>query len=618
MRTFGLRAKYAAGFGVLLLVVLVVAVGTQVWLSRLGGSVEVILQENYRSVIACQEMKEALERMDSGALFALAGNPEQGRTLVRLHGPIFEGALARELSNLTLPGERERAEHIGAIYSEFQETLTQVLSEGEPVELRQRLYFDRLLPIFQEIKRSADEVLRMNQEAMKAASVTARQLAHRGRSQMFFLSATGVLIAVLSVVFLSRVTLLPLRRLTHSVREIERGNLEPAVEVPQRDEIGELASAFNSMAERLRELRRSQRARLVRAQRTSSLAINSLRDGVILLSPAGAVELANPTAESLLGVRPGQPIPESHREWLDPVVAEAKREGSSTPRGYGETLQFFREGTERFYLPSAGAIREEGGPLVGVTVMLTDVTELRLLNEMKSDVVATVSHELMTPVTSLAMAVHILLEGQFGALTARQRELLVGAREDAERLRRIIEGILDVSRLEAGHSPLESQPLRVRELVDLAVEPLRAAYENKDVELLIDLDPEARWLRADRDRAPHILTNLLTNALRYSSAGGRVQITAKPLGDVVRFTVADSGPGVPTDSRERVFEKYHRGPECGGGAGLGLAIAREITEAHGGRIWCAAPTYGSDHEADGSTGATFQFELPAARTPATG
>ena len=170
----GLRTKLILGFVVLLAILVAVGVESISLLDRLGGSIDVILRENYRSVIACERMKESLERMDSGALFALAGEEQQGRALAAQHRPRFEEALKTELGNITLPGEGERAERLQRLYAAFVPVLERVLAPEVSPEERRVLYFQKLFPTFRQIKETADEILRMNQQNMVAANDRAR------------------------------------------------------------------------------------------------------------------------------------------------------------------------------------------------------------------------------------------------------------------------------------------------------------------------------------------------------------------------------------------------------------------------------------------------------------
>jgi NtrC-family two-component system sensor histidine kinase KinB len=624
---FGLRPKLALGFGGLLL--LLVATGWQSisLLDRLGGSIDVILKENYRSVLACQDMKEALERMDSGALFALADDPARGRQLAAEHQPRFEEALAIERGNVTLAGEGPLAERLADLYGSYREALPRVFDEARPVAQRRAVYFETLLPLFQQIKATATGILQLNQANMVEANARARDLAAEARRRMVLLLAAGALVAAGFVVFLSRAILTPLGQLTRSVREVERGNLDLTVPVGSGDELGQLAAAFNAMASRLRALRRSDQARLLRAQRTSQQAIDSLPDAVAVFSPEGEVELANQAAQSLLGLKAGEPVPARHADWLLPLLGHDRRLGRGErgpDRGFEAAVQLFHDGKERFYLPHAVAVweaddappsRETDLRLAGTTLILSDVTDLRRLDEIKSGLVSTVSHELRTPLTSVQMALHVLLAEQVGSLTPEQTELLVAARDDAERLREIIVNLLEISRLEQRSQQLHLEPTAPRDFVEDAAAGLRSAAADQEVELAVEIDPAAANVLIDRTRARLVLTNLLDNALHHTGAGGRITVTAAPsepsqAARRVRFRVADSGRGIPAEALPRVFERFYQvpGTEDAGGAGLGLSIAKEIVQAHGGEIGV--------HSEPGS-GATFWFDLPTTREAAT-
>ncbi len=602
----GLRGKLVLGFGGLLALLTLVGVQSSVWISRLGGSVDTILRENYDSVVACQQMKEALDRMDSGALFALAGDPERGRRLAAANAPLFDKALGVELRNITLPGEGPAAFRIRDLYAAYPAVLVEVLDSGRPLDARRAAYFGRLLPLFQQIKQAADQVQQMNQDHMVLASTRARALAARASRRMMALLVLGAALAVGFVLFLSRAILLPLSRLTQSVREVERGNLDLVVPVVSKDEIGELAAAFNAMAGRLRELRRSSRARLLRAQQTSQLAIDSLPDAVAVFSPDLRVELANRTAVSTLGLRPDEPVPARHADWLPHLLQETARAGTLPDRGYEAARQIFHDGQERFYLPHAVAVRGADGQLAGITLILSDITNLRRIDEMKSGLLSTVSHELRTPLTSLQMALHVLLDERVGGLTPQQTELLVAARDDAERLRTILVNLLEIARYEAGGQQLRFEPVPSRDLVEMSLAPLRSAFEDHGIRVSVAIAPAAPKVLADPARAPLALGNLLQNALQHTPAGGTVAVQVEPEGNGVAFSVADSGPGIPQEYLGRVFDRFFQVPGSQGGAGLGLAIAKEIVQAHGGRIGVESHGGGNDR------GATFRFTLPAA------
>jgi PAS domain S-box-containing protein len=416
-----------------------------------------------------------------------------------------------------------------------------------------------------------------------------------------------VVLAVIFTALAGRAILQPLGTLTRSCREIEQGNLDLVVQVNSRDELRQLAEAFNSMAAKLREFRRTDRARLMRIQRTTQLAVNSLPDAIAIVNPEGIIELSNETAQKLFGMNPEQSILKLHEHRLSDLYQQVVREGrASQPKGYESAIEVYDQGGQlKFFLPSGVPILDADRRLLGVTVVLADVTNLRKLDEMKSGLLSVVSHELKTPLTSIRMASHLLLEERVGPLNSKQTELLMAARDDADRLQTIIEDLLDMGRLESGRVKLDFHPESPERLVSDAVTPLETAFHDRCIAVQVDVPVETPSVLADPARIDHVFSNLLTNALKFTSPGGRVRIFTETEEKFVRFVIEDSGIGIPPDHLARIFERFYRVPRENqpSGAGLGLAIAKEIVDAHHGTI---------SVQSKPGEGSRFSFTLPRA------
>ncbi len=206
---FGFRQKLSIGFGGLLLIILIIGIQSIIHLTKLGESIDVILRENYRSVIACQQMKEALERIDSGILFELLGYKQKGDELIRKNELAFEMALGVELNNITLPGEGEKANRLQDLFGQYKTTLRKIEDPRPAITVRRNAYFADLFPLFLQIKDTAGEILRMNQQNMSDANDLARNSAAAARRQMYILLFVGTILALGFIFFTGRWMLRP-------------------------------------------------------------------------------------------------------------------------------------------------------------------------------------------------------------------------------------------------------------------------------------------------------------------------------------------------------------------------------------------------------------------------
>jgi signal transduction histidine kinase len=583
----GLRQKLSLGFGGLLLIILIIGIQSIIHLTKLGGSIDVILRENYRSVIACQEMKESLERTDSGILFVLLGEKEKGTELIQKNEAAFEKALQAELNNITLPEEGRKAHHLQDLFKRYQATLHEMQGMKTSANQQRDAYFSKLFTLFVQIKGTADEILQMNQKNMSDANNLARRSAASAKRQMYMLLLAGMFVAVGFVLFTGRWILRPINRLIRSAEEIKQGNLELVVESDSRDEIGQLSEAFNEMALALRESRRSDQTRLTRIQRATEQTFNSLPDAVAIVDPGGKVDVATETARNVFELKPGKQIRGLPSRWMDEIFTEALRTGRTIqPSGEQRVIQHFVNGEEHYFRPEAIPILGRDMQPTGVVLVLQDVTQERKQEELKRGVISTVSHQLKSPLTSIRMAIHLLLEEKIGSLTPKQTELLVAAREDSDRLHSILINLLDISRIESGKVQMNFRKVSPYSMVFEALEPFQMDFKDRNVTLGTELQNDLPEVWADTARMGHVFANLLSNALRYTPPGGKVTVLGKPDEEWVQFSVSDSGKGIPSQYLARIFEQFFRVPDQGAetGAGLGLAIVKEIVEAHGGTV----------------------------------
>jgi PAS domain S-box-containing protein len=595
-----------APLGVALLLIAAIAVRTTM---SLGAGATAILDENYRSVLAAQRMADAMETLDRAALFHLAGLRPLPRDLVDQQGRRFETELAVEEGNLTEPGEGAATADLRRLWSRYRETITAMAAHDDAAA--RALYQTDLAPAFLAVRAAANRVLELNQDAMLRKSDRARARAERTVSAMLLATAAALAIGLLLSSLLTTRLLLPLGALRRAADRIGGGDFGARVPVAGGDELAQLGATFNVMADRIERYRRSSLGELLLAQQAAQSAVDSLPDAVLVFDAEGDVLIVNRAGEELLGIAQAGSTRAALTR-LDPPLRDAieaarthvlSGHGPYVPHLFDDAIRRPSPDGDLYYLARAAPVYGEQGNVSGATVILQDVTRLHRFDELKNDLVATVAHEFRTPLTSLHMAIHLCLEEAAGPLSERQADLLQAAREDCERLQRIVDELLDLARLQGGRLQLRRRPVALRDIIASAVDAHRGVAADRQVVLDADVAPGLPDVVVDEDRLQLVFANLLTNAIRHSPPGAAVTARAAAGNGAVRVEVRDEGPGIDPARREIIFDKFAQGTDAPGGAGLGLSIAREIVLAHGGTI-------GVDSEV--GKGSTFWFTLPAA------
>lgn len=580
---------------------------------QLGQRSAAILRENYDSVKAMALLNEALDRVDSSFQFALAGKEANARAAYATHWDRYQEQLAVEENNVTIyPDEPRLVAELQALTTRYRARAEQFFAHPAGDAARQKEYFGTetepgLLQLFGSIKQVSAAIHALNEQQMQQASRQAQATARDSIVGFSLGLGLAALLAAVTVWWLLRALLGPIHAVTEAAQLIGGGQLHLSVPVYGSDEMGQLAEAFNAMTRKLRAYRQTNTEKLLRAQATSQATIDSFADPVVVVDLLGRVEFANQAARRVLGVssaRDGQDAPWQPPEPLHRPLAEALQQRPYLTETFDQAVSFRLDGDDRAYLPQVRPIRAADGETLGAAVVLNDVTRFRLLDRLKSDWVATVSHELKTPLTSVRLAVHVLLEEAVGPLEPKQIELLLEARESTERLFRLIEQLLALARLEDSRDqlhPISTDPMQLlRDAADTAA----PRAEDRHVAIVVT-DADLPPVLADPTRLGHALNNLLDNALTYTEPGGTVTLAAERTAAGVRLTVADTGIGIPAEYLPHVFDRFFRVPgrDHQPGTGLGLAIVREIVAAHHGTITC---------ESEAGRGTAFHLTLPLA------
>jgi PAS domain S-box-containing protein len=591
-----LKKKLAFSYGLLIVIIFAVSAWGIYHLVNLGRAIDVILVNNYKSIRAAENMKDSLERLDSAALFIIAGHADKARRQFAEYSEGFSQEFETASSNITESGEDEIIADIGSKYSSYRQEVEQFLDPSRQATAAEqsRMYFERLEPGFLALRQRLDDLLTLNQEAMLAANEVALSQSFRAEVSMAGLAAIALLAALALAWRFTGYVVDPITTLTEKAKLIGEGELDQHIDIQSQDEIGVLAAEFNRMAARLRDLRKSDYWRLLIEQKKSDAVIDSIYEPVIVTDARGLVTKINRSGQQLFGA-PDQRLGGDgdlslSRSTAGEQIMLAVKDAVSMQRpvaaeGEAALVPIEVDGAERSFRLRTTPMRDSEGRLLGAVTVLEDVTALTELDRLKTEFISIASGKLREPLNSLMLAMHALIEGYAGEMDEKQVDMLLDARRNAEQLDDIMSDLLELTEIETGARKMSKERLRPVDLARSAVERFQSYAESRHVKLVNNVWPDLPWVFADRQAVKRIFDNLLSNAIRHTARDGEVTIEASERADRVFFSVRDTGEGIPEEYLPNIFSRFSRvGDRTGGGTGLGLALVKRLVEAQGGQV----------------------------------
>lgn len=604
-----LRKRILIGYGIALALMAVVVVWAVVNLVGLGQASDAILRENYKSIQAAENMVGAIERQDSATLLVMLDYDEEGLAQFRENEGRFLEWLGRAKDNVTIPGEADIVASIESGYTAYLINFSKLRqTRASAPQQAGAFYHETVLPSFKHVRDEAEKLREINQKTMAAASHKAEVVARTAIWSTVAVALAAIGLGLSFSLLLSKRLVRPIRQMKEAAAALAEGDYDVQVPAAGTDELAALAEGFNAMARKLGVYHRLNVERLVAEKRKSDAVLRSIEDGVLVVDAEFRISNINPQAGRIMGVDPAVAADKHFlevvkNERLFELIKSTAKSGKAAKVEEGRDILSFGEGeSARHYTFGITPVLSDSDRMLGVVLLLRDVTRLKELDRLKSEFVMTASHELKTPLQSLGMSVELLREGAADKLDDKQRQLLDAASEELGRLKSLIMDLLDLSKIEAGKVEMELERVDPRVLVEKAVGVFRTQAGEKSIELSADLPDDLPKVQADANKITWVLTNLIANALRYAES--RIDVAARRSGQWVYFSVRDDGEGIPAEYQSRIFDKFVqvKSEKSVGGTGLGLAICKEIVRAHKGTIWV---------DSTPGEGSTFTFTLPA-------
>jgi len=616
-----IKTKITLGFLTLLALLLGVGAYGLDSVRRLDRAARHILQDNFYSVQVGQEMHAALSQLSAAQQRRFLGSGDTAAVGLRTGSVAFQAALGHEAANLTEPGERELVDSLRQNFATYRRLAMATPTAGRAT------YFAQLLPAHQLLRRQTARVVQLNEAALTRKNAeSARTAAHIERNTLLLLTLSS-LFALLFVFSVPEAAVGGLRKLSASIDAATGRDFIASIPEESTDEFGTVARAFNRMLVQLQGARNASLAELVTERNRAASIVEHLDEGLLLLDGDHRVLLANPTAAGLLG-QPTNALPnhtaaelaagsDLFRQLLAYLETPAARRPAEAPQLTVPAPAGTPEPAEPDYYRLAARDVVAFNPardqmeFLGTVVTLQNVSEFRRLDRAKSNFLATVSHELKTPLSSINFSLKLLQGQRIGPVNDEQQSILATIKQENQRLLRLVGELLEVGKLESGAIPLQFEAVPVAALVAAAARPVQLQLRPQQLTLDVTIPTDLPAVRADREKTTWVLVNLLANAIRFSPPGGHVQVRARPGPDgrTVELFVEDQGPGIAPELQEQIFRRYAQGPGPDGqpappgGSGLGLSIAREFLTAQEGRLWV---------ESRPGQGSRFCLTLPVA------
>lgn len=573
------------------------------YVQRTSNNAILMLRQNYMTINYTKEMSRAMNDM-IWAITLEKSSPSYRRQQLRKASDNFETYLNLQLGKVSVQQEQHLTAQLKRDYESFKEQLKELQFTNEvPVDV----YMKQL-----NIQGILQSVHDMNDKMIRQRTDEASKIADRVTMYMIILGFLFFLFAVFAMLYFPHYIADPVQDMTESMQQIARKNYSQRLSIHSGDEFGEMARSFNLMAAKLEEYENINVSQILSEKKRTETVVSQMNEAIIGLDDQKTILFANPPAleliglkeEAMIGVNAAYLSRENSllQNLLKEILNDEVKESKTFP-----AIHLDKDGKRQYFnkdiLKIESLSDEKDAPTnVGFIIILKNVTELKEHDLAKTNFMATLSHELKTPISAIDMSLNLLEDHRIGPLNEEQKDLAQTIRQNTVRLLKMVNEILDISRIETGKLQLDLESFTPEEVVGRALESVKTFIAEKHVEIVRRIEPDLPPLNIDVHKATAVLVNFLTNAVRYTPENEAIEINVRRHNGSVEFTVMDHGPGISEEEQRKLFQPYRRAKgDKTKGTGLGLAISKEFVEAHGGRIWV---------ESEQGEGSKFSFALP--------
>jgi PAS domain S-box-containing protein len=559
-----IKTKLSFGLGFLFAVIILLGSVGIFYTHAIAKESKEILKDNYESIQYAKLMMQAIDDVDKDSLSFFK---------------IFETNLKLQQLNITEIGEKEYTEEVN---TQFDHIKKNGVIHSDIKSLKNSLY--KITDL------NMQAILRKNNQAQKTADKVLAYIA--------LIGGFCFLIVFTFIINFPGYIANPIKQLTESIKQIAGKNYHQRLHFASNDEFGELAEAFNSMAEQLEQFENSNLAKIMFEKKRIEAIINNMKDAIVGLNEKRIILFTNIQASQLLGLSEKDMI---GKYAPDVAITNDLMRLILNSDANIKPIKIFADGKESYFNKEHISIVSNEKP-IGEVILLKNITQFQELDLAKTNFIATISHELNTPIASIKLSSKLLEDSRVGELNDEQKQLVNNIKDDSSRLLKITSEVLNMAQVETGKIQLNFQKVDAKDIVQYAIDSLKFQSEEKHIKLELNMKADLPKVNADLEKTAWVLVNLLSNAIRYSPENQTVKITVIEKENKLEFSVQDFGKGIDVMYQDKIFDKFFQVPGSKkNGTGLGLAIAKEFIVAQNGKIDIISAL---------GKGTTFFFQIP--------
>lgn len=573
----------------------------------LNNTVEKIFDSNYKSIAAAQQMESIIERQDSLQLSYLSTKDQKYIDAFIKAEKEFQNFLKQAKNNVTEKGEKDFVSELDTSYNSYINTFYKFLAKEN---LQTEYYFSEIFPKFEKIKSTCKNLLELNQNAMilkrKEADITTKKASFLMITLTIIMTFLGIIVIIHS----TKKILYQFNIFIDKIKKISGKDYSQKIPLNMDKEFNKLGLAFNQMTKQLDIYKQMDIEKILNEKSKAEAIVESISDGIIVTDMNNNIILVNEAAEKIFNIKEQDVLDRQFLEGINnPKIFDSIQEVLKNKNLKSSLKQIeisLASNNKKMYCKVYVSSISKNNENIGVITLLQDITKSKEIDKMKTEFIATVSHEFKTPLTSIGMSVDLLSADKDINSNPMHKDLIRIIKEEKERMVYLIKDLLDLSKIETGKGQIKLENCKLKSILENSIEDLKNYCDEQKAEVTLENIDENLSVYADPSKISLVIKNLISNAVKYR----KENVKPKILIDIIKksnnviVSVKDNGRGIPQDYLEKIFEKFIQVKVSNDGkiegTGLGLSICKGIIKAHNGEIWV---------ESTVDKGSTFYFSL---------